>query len=153
MSTTTRDDETGRSAVVRLLLGLEVLLAFGASAGAIALVGGWADLGSATADLPFASTVFAGLALGLINGVLPSLVVAAELRRHPWAARGHLLVGIVLVGWVVVQVAFLGWPPQVLQVVYLAYGCAIAGLALLALWRSATRPRSERLEERTPVRR
>jgi hypothetical protein len=120
-----------RSGVERTLLWLEVLLALGAFGGAAGfLLLGEELLGPGTADLPFASPVLAGLALASVNGVLPTVVVLGTLRRRPWARTGHLVVGLALVGWIVVQVAFLGWPPHWLQLAYLAYGVVITALAL-----------------------
>jgi hypothetical protein len=120
-----------RTTTEQALLWLEGLLAFGAYGGAIALVAGWIDLAEATAKLPFdGSTTFAGLALGLLNGVLPTVVLVGALRRHPWAGLGHLVVGVVLVGWIVVQVAVLGPPVAFIQVLYLVYGGVIVALAL-----------------------
>jgi hypothetical protein len=120
-----------RPGVVSALLSLETLLAIGAFGGAAGFLLVGADfLGEGTADLPFASPVLAGLALGLVDGVLPATVVVGTLRQRPWAVRGHLVVGLALVGWVVVQVAFLGWPPHWLQLAYVVYGLVIVGLAL-----------------------
>jgi hypothetical protein len=117
--------------VERMLLWLEVLLAIGACAGAIGLITGGMDLGEATADLPFGSTTFAGVALLLVNGVLPTVVVVGALRHRRWAETGHLVVGAALIGWIVVQVGLLGWPPHWLQVLYFLWGWAIVGLAVL----------------------
>lgn len=118
------DAATGRG-----LLWLEALLALGAYAGAIGLVSGGVDLGAATSDLPFGSTVFAGLALGVVNGVLPTVVFVAALQRRARAQAGHWLVGVALTAWIVVQVGFLGWPPHWLQVTYFVHGLSILGLA------------------------
>jgi hypothetical protein len=135
MTTSIERDAAGqpgtRSGVERTLLWLEVLLAIGAFGGAAAfLLMGEEFLGAGTADLPFASPVLAGLALACVNGVLPTVVVIGTLQRRPWARLGHLVVGLALVGWVVVQVAFLGWPPHWLQLTYLAYGVVITALAV-----------------------
>jgi hypothetical protein len=120
-----------RAGVLSTLLWLEALLAIGAFGGAVGfLLLGEELLGSGTADLPFASPVLAGLALALVNGVLPTVVIVGSLRRRPWAIRGHLVVGLALIGWIVVQVAFLGWPPHWLQWAYLAYGVVLTGLAM-----------------------
>ncbi len=108
---------------------LEALLALGAYGGAAALVTGGMDFGDATADLPFGSTLLAGIALAVVNGVFPTVVLIAALRRRPWVSAGHRIVGIALVAWILVQVAFLGWPPHWLQITYLAYGLAIVVLA------------------------
>lgn len=117
-----------RSPAEQGLLWLEALLALGAYAGAIGLVSGGVDLGAATADLPFASTMFAGVALGVVNGALPTVVLFAALQRRAWAQAGHWLVGFALTVWIVVQVVFLGWPPHWLQITYFVYGLTILGL-------------------------
>jgi hypothetical protein len=120
-----------RPTAERALLWLEGLLAIGAYGGAVALIAGAIDLGEATAKLPFdGSTAFAGFALGLLNGALPTVVLVGALQRRPWAEFGHLAVGVVLVGWIVVQVAILGPPVAFLQVLYLAYGVVIVALAV-----------------------
>lgn len=125
----------------RALLWLEGLLAVGAYAGAVGLITGGADLGAqATAQLPWQSPAFAGWTLGLINGVLPTVVVIAALARHRWAELGHMAVGAALTGWIVVQVALLGWPPHWLQILYFAWGVAILALALALRRRAAAPP-------------
>lgn len=113
------------------LLWLEGLLAVGAFGGAIGFfVLGEDLLREATARLPFASPVLAGIALATVNGVLPTVVLVGALLRRRWAHRGHLVVGVALVGWIVVQVALLGWPPAALQWLYLVYGLVIVVLAV-----------------------
>jgi hypothetical protein len=122
---------TDRSPIEVALLWLEGLLALGAFGGAIALVLGAIDLAEATSKLPFGgSTVFAGLMLGLLIGVFPTLVMVAALQRRPVATLGHLAVGVVLMGWIVVQIVVLGPPIAAIQVVYFAYGLLVAVLAL-----------------------
>jgi hypothetical protein len=120
---------SSRSPAERAVLWLETLLALGAYGGAAGLISGGVDLGASTADLPFGSTLFAGMALGLVNGVLPTVVLVGALRRRPWAPLGHWIVGAALTGWIVVQVGFLGWPPHWLQILYFCYGLTILGLA------------------------
>ena len=128
-----------RTPVRTSLLWLEAVLAVGAFGGATGLVlAGPEMIGDAVADLPFASPVFAGIALAMVNGMLPAVVFVAELRRARWAAPGHLLVGAALVSWIVVQVAFLGWPPHWLQITYFVYGWVIVGLAVAVRQRPAT---------------
>ncbi len=128
-----------RTPVRTSLLWLEAVLAVGAYGGATGLVvAGPEMLGDAVvADLPFASPVFAGIALGIVNGLVPTVVFLAELSRARWAAVGHVLVGAGLVSWIVVQVAFLGWPPHWLQIAYFVYGWVIVGLAVSARGRHA----------------
>ncbi|GGI07127.1 hypothetical protein [Egicoccus halophilus] len=127
--TPARSTPTRRPPTERALLVLEVLLALAASAGAVGLVGGGLSLGGATARLPFGSTVLAGIALALVNGVLPTVVVVGTLRRRAWARDAHLAVGLALIGWILVQVGYLGWPPHWLQWTYLGWGVAITVLA------------------------
>ncbi|CAN5893947.1 hypothetical protein BH23ACT5_BH23ACT5_17570 [soil metagenome] len=114
----------------RALLVLEVLLGVGAFGAAAALIMGAVDFGEAAERLPFGSLVFGGVALALVNGVLPAAVVVATLRRKLWSRWGHVVVGASLMAWIVVQVYFLGPPIVVLQVVYFVWGATIAALAL-----------------------
>jgi hypothetical protein len=118
-----------RTSAEQALLWLEGLLALGAYGGAIGLITGSVDLGGATADLPFGSTTLAGISLGLVNGLLPTVVLFGALRHAPWSRTGHWLVGVALTAWIVVQVGFLGWPPHWLQILYFCYGLAILALA------------------------
>jgi hypothetical protein len=129
-----------RSTTERSLLGLEAFLALGAYGGAVALMTDTIDLAEATARLPFdGSTFFAGAALGLLIGVLPTVVLVATLRRRPWTPWGHVAVGTVLTSWIVVQVLVLGPPVAALQVIYFLYGLVILALALRHV-RAARRP-------------
>jgi hypothetical protein len=122
---------TDRPPIEVALLWLEGLLALGAFGGAIALVLGAVDLAEATSKLPFGgSTVFAGIMLGLVNGVFPTLVMIAALRRRPVATLGHLAVGVALMGWIVVQIGVLGPPIAAIQVVYFVYGLVVVVLSL-----------------------
>lgn len=123
-----------RSPAARALLWLEGVLAVGAYGGGVALILGAIDLGG-TDRLPFDSLVFAGIALIVVNGMLPTAVLVGEWRQRRWAARGHLGVGGALMGWIVVQVVALGPPVHWLQVLYFAWGAVIAALG----WRQRSR--------------
>lgn len=129
-TTATTSARSDRDRVRRALVGLEVFLAAGAALGAVGLVSGAIDLGESTAELPFSSPVLAGVALALVNGVAPLVVARAELYRRPWAAAGHVAVGLALVAWIVVQVAVIGLGSW-LQVAYGLYGAAIVGLGVI----------------------
>jgi hypothetical protein len=107
-------------------------LSIGAFAGAIALISGGIDSGEAISRLPFGSPVFGGIALAVVNGVLPAVAFVGARRGRQWARAGHLLVGSALVGWIVVQVVILGPPIAWLQVLYFIWGLTIIGLALPA---------------------
>lgn len=114
------------------LIGLEAFLALGAYAGGAFL------LTQATEAMPterlsrtpFVTWTLPGIALILANGVLPTAVAVAALRRAAWAPVGHLLVGAALTGWIVVQVLMIGYQSW-MQPAYLALGLLILALALL----------------------
>lgn len=116
----------------QVLVAAELLLAVTAAVGAVGLVTGGVDLGAATDDLPLRSPVLAGIALAVVNGVLPLAVAVGARRRAPWATGGHVAVGVALTGWIVVQVALIGFGSW-LQALYGAYGVAVAVLALVHL--------------------
>lgn len=124
-----RRSSAGFTAVERALVLAEVLLAIGAVGGAIGLMSGALDLRESVDDLPRRSPVLAGMALGVCNGIFPLLVVGATRRHARWAPVGHVAVGIVLMTWIVVQIAYIGLNSP-LQVVYAAYGTAVAALGL-----------------------
>lgn len=110
-----------------LLIWLEILLSIGAVAGAVGII--WGDiLGDAVDRLPLGSALLAGLALFIVNGIFPIAAVIGTLRHQQWVRWGHIVVGLALMGWIVVQVAYLGPPVDWLQVVYFAWGLAIAAI-------------------------
>jgi hypothetical protein len=127
------EDRVARPLVDRVLIGLEVALAIGAFGGAVGLAGGGTDLGGAVDDLPWGSALLGGLALALVNGVLPAVVAVGALRRRPWARAGHLLVGVALMGWIVVQVALIG------LISWMQPFCFVWGAAILVLGLAARR--------------
>jgi hypothetical protein len=131
----------GAHRVRSALVGLEVALAVAALAGSIALVGGGTDLGGAVDDLPWDSALFGGLALAVVNTLVPGVVAYGELARQPWARAGHLVVGVALVSWILVQVAIIG-PISWMQPFCLLWGALIFGLGV-ANWR-ASDPRNSR---------
>jgi hypothetical protein len=112
------------------LIGLEVLLALGAFGGAYGLISGTMALEGSSSDLPSNSPVFGGVALAVVNGVLPAVVAYGAARRARWAETGHLVVGVVLMGWILVQIGFIGvvsW----LQPALFAWGAVILALGQL----------------------
>ena len=90
------------------LAGVAALNALAAWAGAVAVVTGAIDFGEPTNDrLPFDSVVLAGVALAIIVAI-PLTVLAWS----AWTAATRtddiaLVAGVVLIGWIVVQVAVL----------------------------------------------
>ncbi len=118
---------------------MEIVLIGGAVAGAIGMLSApdGSNLGWTTGTLagtPFEDYVVPGLTLLLANGVLPTIVVIATLRRQDWAGWGHLVVGCVLTGWIGVQVLLIGYL-TVLQPIFGALGVAIALLGVATIWR------------------
>jgi hypothetical protein len=97
--------------------------------GAVGLASGWLDLGSFTQRLPFGSAVLGGVALLLVVAVPQAVVATLAARRSPAAAAGSVLAGGLLIGWILVEVAFLRVVAG-LQVTYLAVGAAQVALGL-----------------------
>lgn len=113
------------------LLALEAFLSLNALVAGYALMTNGTHFDDATIEhLPFHSQRLGGLALFVIVGLVPAAAVALDLRHHRVAPLAHLAVGPVTVGWIFVQVAFIGWT-SVLQPIVLAYGVLIA---LVAAW-------------------
>jgi len=80
---------------------------------------------------PFDSYRLPGIALLACNAVPPVIAIIGILRRRPWAKPAHVAVGAILMGWIVVQVAFIGsgsWLP--LQAFCFALGLLIASLGV-----------------------
>jgi hypothetical protein len=127
--------------VAKAVIGLEVILAVGALAGGAILF--FSPDGSAF-GMPlsllehsgFESFRIPGLVLFFVNGVFPLVSAIATLRRLPWAARSVMAVGVLLVGWITVQVALLRSFHAPLHGTYLLLGLVIATLGLV-LHRSA----------------
>jgi hypothetical protein len=77
--------------------------------------------------LPFASPVFAAIALAVVVAIPTTIATWATLRRSPAAAPAVGVSGLLLVGWIAVELAVLReFSP--LQVI-----CAVAGAALVAV--------------------
>lgn len=109
---------------------LAAVMAVGAAAGALGLWGGSIDFGDEiTARLPWGSTVLAGTALLVVVAVPMAVAASAAWRGDPRAPRLLLVAGLLLVGWIVVEVAFIrsfSW----LQPVCATWGALVAVLGL-----------------------
>lgn len=104
------------------LAGLAALNALAAWAGAIGLVTGGTDFGESINDrLPFDSLVLAGLALGIIVGIPLTVLAWSAWTGGPRTNDVALVVGLMLIGWIVVQVAVIQ-AFSVFQPAYLAIG-------------------------------
>ena len=127
---------TRRGGKERALMVMEVVLAVGAYGGGLMMMLVQPDdylppewLGRT----PFRSWVLPGVALTLLVGVLPTLALAGAIRRSGWAGLGHVTVGAVLVGWIAIQVAWVGLVAPSLQLSYLTFGLVLVGVAFLDL--------------------
>ena len=121
---------------------LEGLLAFAALGGAITLIADGESLGSVADDLPWQSPVLGGIALGVVNVLVPVTAILGTLRGTRWAPVGRVVVGPVLVVWIAVQIAFIGLTSW-LQPIMVAYGIALTLLAIRQL------PRHQHVGSRT----
>lgn len=117
-------------AIRRAVLLLAALNAVGAAGGAVALATGAIDLGQANARLPFDSPVFGGIALLVIVALPQAVLTVAAIRDDPRTPGLGMACGVLLVGWILVEVAFLQavaalhWIYLVLGVVQMALGCS-----------------------------
>jgi len=73
-----------------------------------------------------------GIALFLLVGVCPALVVAATLRDLSVATIGHICVGVGLIAWILLEVAWVVVSPA-LQITMGAVGVVIAVLGVREL--------------------
>jgi hypothetical protein len=79
----------------------------------------------------FATWRWPGLALAFFVGVCPGLVALATLRRLGVARLGHLLVGVGLVAWILLEAAWVVLAPG-LQIPFGLLGLAILVLGAVA---------------------
>jgi hypothetical protein len=79
---------------------------------------------------PFSSWVWPGVLLAVCVAVPAGIVVVGTIAGRAWAHPGHVLLGLDVIGWIVVQaivIGFVSW----LQPAILAWGLAITGLGAL----------------------
>jgi hypothetical protein len=125
---------TNRVARIALVV-LQVMMGLAAVGGGLDLVLTNGQLMRMPAELlrgsPFDSYLIPGLVL-LTVGMINMVSAAAVLRRHRWSSPASVVVGIMWIGWFVVQVAVVGllnWQ----QPVYFAVGLLIIVLAAPSL--------------------
>jgi hypothetical protein len=116
------------------LLFLEGLLAVCAALGGTLLLlepsGSYLGLSPRLLDgLPFHTFVIPGIAMIVGNALIPMVMIAAALRRLSWADTGHVLVGMLVTSWLLLQIVFVG-TEHVIQPMFLALGIAISALAI-----------------------
>jgi dienelactone hydrolase len=106
------------------LAGFAAFNALAAWAGAIALITGGADFGESINDrLPFDSPVLAGFALGIVVGIPLTVLAWSAWTGGPSTDDLALVTGVVLIGWIVVQVVVIR-AFSFFQPAYLAVGVA-----------------------------
>ena len=109
----------------RALTGYAGFIAVSAYAGSIGMISGLLPVSASLAErLPFHSPVFSGIALALVVGVPSSYVAVLSWRRHPRTPDAAALAGLLLVGWVAVELAVVG-QFSALQAVYAAAGAGL----------------------------
>ena len=84
------------------------LIALSAYAGAIGLITGWLSLDNTAATrLPFSSPVLGGIALAVIVAAPASWLAWLAWRGDPRIEAVELLAGSLLIGWILVELAFI----------------------------------------------
>lgn len=121
----------------RVLLLLEVIVAGGAIPAGVSMVlnparGGMPPVQQDWLEgSPFHDFLIPGLVLAGVIGLGCGGAAIAELRHVSYAGWLSLACGLVLCGWIVVQVTIV--PFNFLQLLFLGAGAVIAGLAALQL--------------------
>lgn len=96
--------------------------------GAVGMAGGFFPLGnSVSARLPFHSPVFGAVALAIAVAAPTSAAATLVWRAHPRAGTAISLAGLLLVGWIGVELLVIG------QFTWLQPVCAVTGLAMMLL--------------------
>jgi hypothetical protein len=112
-------------------------IALSANFGSIGMISGLLPVRPPLAQrLPFHSPVFAGIALALIVGLPASFVAALAWREHPRTRDAATLAGMLLVGWIAVELA-VAREFSVFQAVYAAAGAGLIALGNTAILRQA----------------
>jgi hypothetical protein len=84
------------------------IIAFSAYAGAVGLVSGGLSLGELlTARLPFASPMLGGIALALIVAAPSTWLAWLAWQGDARTDAVALVVGVLIIGWIVVELAFI----------------------------------------------
>lgn len=106
--TPSHDRARRRYGTHRVLAVAAMVVAISAYGGTIGLATGGLSLGETLNDrLPWHSPVLGGLALGVIVGVPFTVLAIWAWRGDPRTGTGSLVIGVVLVGWLLVELAFI----------------------------------------------
>jgi energy-converting hydrogenase Eha subunit B len=111
-----------------MLLGVEIFVAFWAFAGGIGLMGGGLDLSKDWLDgTPFDDYFIPGLILFVVVGGSTLAALLAVWRRNRFAGPASVVVGSILLIWIIVQVALIGYRSWMQPTFF------VAGLVVVAL--------------------
>jgi hypothetical protein len=81
---------------------------------------------------PFSSFLIPALALMVVLGIAPAVVVLGVWKRKHWAWRGCLLVSLATLIWMATEIAMVGFHPDPpLQAIFSGVGIALLVLTLL----------------------
>lgn len=127
------EGESGR--VHRTALAVyAVLIGVSAYAGAMGLIVGFLTLPRDLEQrLPFASPVLGGVALAVIVAVPATVVAVLAWRGDPRTDGAAVIEGLLLIGWIVVELAFI----RELSYFHIIY--AVVGVGLIGWGRAALR--------------
>jgi hypothetical protein len=122
------------------LLALDLFVGLTAVTGGLAILLGAIQMpGEWLYHTPFSSYQVPGMVLAVIVGGSALVAAVAVMVRSVWDAPASLVAGIILVGWVVAEVAMLGLQSG-LQPFYFVIGLLMIGLAtrlFMIEWRRA----------------
>jgi hypothetical protein len=133
-------------------MGLELFLSLGALfGGAVFILAPDGHLiGMPTSVLigtPFQSFLIPGILLFTFVGIVPLVAALITARRHELAPLAAVVAGLILMGWITVEMIILAGPSSLFWAFYLVLGTVIAavGLTWLHTVRRSAVERSERL--------
>jgi hypothetical protein len=126
--------------IARLAIVLEIFLGLGALFGGSALVLAPDGhlLGMPTSLLggsPFTSYLVPGIILFTVIGLGPLLAAALTVRRQAFAPIAAVAVGLILVGWIFIEMVVLAGLGSLVWALYLVLGVCIAAIGVTG-WRS-----------------
>ncbi len=119
----------------RVAVGLEVFIAIGALYGGSQFILGPDGhlMGmpvSVLSHSPFSSFLIPGMVLFAVIGIGPLAAAIVTYRRPEFAPLAAALVGLILMGWVTVEMVMLAGPSSLLWALYLVLGTGLAALGL-----------------------
>ncbi len=119
----------GRLSALRILLGVLLgIVALNAIAGGYYALSGAADVPVAWLDgSPFSTYTMPGIVLLVVVGGSAAVGAVAVFAQKPFARRSALAAGVVLLGWIGVQVSIIGY------VSWLQPTMAVVALVIVAL--------------------